>query len=369
MVNVPSESWSRRRKLRASRLTESTRPSTRVPRSPWWRWSAGDGTAVTARATAARSTTRTDLRMTAPFYGVPTVDPRRAARHRHAAPAVCDISRTALRCVPLLAQEGRDVDLVVADLERRALPRVHPRAAIARADVLARGPRRAAAVEAGGDDGHADLVAHRLVDDRAEDDVRVRVAGAVDDLGRLVDLEEPEVAAAGDVEQDAGGAVDGLLEQRRADGRLRGLGRAVLPRGRADAHQRAAGVVHDRADVGEVEVDQAGDRDQVRDALDALAQDVVGHAEGVEDRRAPLDDGEQAVVRDDDQRVDDLAQALDALLGLARAVGALELEGPRDDADGERADLVLGDVGDDRRRAGARAAALARRDEHHVRAL
>ena len=55
-----------------------------------------------------------------------------------------------------------------------------------------------------------------VVDDRAEDDVRVRVGGALDDLGRLVDLEQAEVAAAGDVEQDAGGALDGLLEQRRA---------------------------------------------------------------------------------------------------------------------------------------------------------
>src|SRR5206468_7102459 len=86
---------------------------------------------------------------------------------------------------------------------------------------------------------------------------------------------------------------------------------------------RSAGVVHDRANVGEVEVDQAGDRDQVGDALDALAQDVVGLLEGIEDRRPPLDDREQALVRDDDQRVDDLAQALDALLGLMRARGAL----------------------------------------------
>ena len=68
------------------------------------------------------------------------------------------------------------------------------------------------------------------------------------------------------------------------------LGRAVLAAGLADAHQRRAGVGHDRADVGEVEVDEAGDRDQVGDALDALAQDVVGLAERLEDRRAALDD-------------------------------------------------------------------------------
>ena len=49
-------------------------------------------------------------------------------------------------------------------------------------------------VEAGGDDGDPDLVAHLVVDDRAEDDVGVRVGDAVDDLGGRVDLEQAEVA-------------------------------------------------------------------------------------------------------------------------------------------------------------------------------
>ena len=51
------------------------------------------------------------------------------------------------------------------------------------------------------------------------------------------------------------------------------------------------------------------------------------------------------------------------------ALGALEVERPGDDADGQRADLVLGDLGDHGRRAGAGAAALARGDEDHVGAL
>ena len=33
--------------------------------------------------------------------------------------------------------------------------------------------------------------------------------------------------------------------------------RAVVAAGRADAHERRAGALHDRLDVGEVEVDQA----------------------------------------------------------------------------------------------------------------
>ena len=144
---------------------------------------------------------------------------------------------------------------------------------------------------------------------------------------------------------------------------------AALAGARPDAHQRGAGVGHDRADVGEVEVDEARDRDQVGDALDALAQHVVGLAERVEDARAALDDREQLLVRDHDQRVDHLAQAVDALLRLARALRALELERARDDADRERADLVLGDLGDHGRGARAGAAALARGDEDHVGAL
>src|SRR5215213_1466858 len=61
---------------------------------------------------------------------------------------------------------------------------------------------REALVEAGGYHGHAHPVAVVLVDDRAEDQVRVLVRGVVHDLRGLVDLEEPEVWPAGDVQDD-----------------------------------------------------------------------------------------------------------------------------------------------------------------------
>ena len=85
----------------------------------------------------------------------------------------------------------------------------------------------AVAVEAGGDDGDLELVAHALVDDGAEDDVGLRVGHLLDDLGRLVDLEEAQVGTAGDVEEDALGAADADLEQRAADGLASGFGGAV----------------------------------------------------------------------------------------------------------------------------------------------
>ena len=74
---------------------------------------------------------------------------------------------------------------------------------IARGADRARRPRLLAGIEPGGDDGHLHLVAHAVVDDGAEDDVRLRIGGLLDHLGRLVDLEQAEVRAAGDVEQDA----------------------------------------------------------------------------------------------------------------------------------------------------------------------
>ena len=59
--------------------------------------------------------------------------------------------------------------------------------------------------------------------------------------------------------------------------------------------------------------------------------------------------------------------SLDALVGRRLAARAFEAERRRDDADGERAELA-GDPRDDRRGAGAGAAALAGGDEDHVRA-
>ena len=94
----------------------------------------------------------------------------------------------------------------------------------------------ALAAEPGCDHGDLDLVAERLVDHGAEDDVGVLVRGPGDDLGGLVDLEEADVGAAGDVEQNPGRPFDRRLEERRRDGRrarLRPLGsrpmRAPMP--------------------------------------------------------------------------------------------------------------------------------------------
>src|SRR5205807_553715 len=120
--------------------------------------------------------------------------------------------------------------------------------------------------------------------------------------------------------------------------------------------------------VGEVEVDDAGLGDEVGDALDALAEHVVRHAEGLLERRLRAGDLREPIVRYDDQGVDLAAEGFDSLLGGVVANAAFEGERPGHDTDGERTRL-LGQLGDDGRRPGAGAAAHAAGDEDHVRVL
>jgi hypothetical protein len=85
----------------------------------------------------------------------------------------------------------------------------------------------------------------------------------------------------------------------------------------AGAHHRLAHLAHHRADrahVGEVEVDEAGHDHQVGDAGARPNEHLIGHAEGVGEGRLLVGDAEQVLVRDDDQRVDEALQLLDALL-------------------------------------------------------
>ncbi len=184
-------------------------------------------------------------------------------------------------------------------------------------------------------------------------------------LRGLVDLEETEVAAAGDGEQHPAGAVDGRLQQRGGDRHFGRGHRAVVAARRADAHERRAGLGHDGLDVREVEVDQTRGGDEVGDALDAGEQYLVRGLERVEHAHLAVRDRQQPVVGDDDQSVDILPQAGDAVLGLVGAPAALEGERPGDHTDRQGAQRA-GDVGDDGRAARAGAAALTRGDEDHV---
>ena len=123
-------------------------------------------------------------------------------------------------------------------------------------------------------------------------------------VGRLGDLEQTEIGSALEEQQNAVGALDGGLEQRRGDGLLGGGQGAPLAGGRADAHERASRILHDRLDVVEVDVDQARGGDELGDALDTLEENLVRLLESVNDADIPVGDLEEAVIGDDDKGVD-----------------------------------------------------------------
>ena len=106
----------------------------------------------------------------------------------------------------------------------------------------------------------------------------------------------------------------------------------LLALGLAGAHHRLAHLAHHRADVGEVEIDQARHDHEVGDAAHAHVQDLVGHLERVGEGRPLVGESEKVLVGDDDQRVDILLQLGQAGLREAHAVRALEVEGLGDHA-------------------------------------
>ena len=193
-----------------------------------------------------------------------------------------------------LFQERRDVDLVVGDLERRALAVVERDVAVAAGAARLLAARRAAraplwskpvaiTVTRTSSPIESSITAPKMMfESLSAAAATISAASLTSNRPRSwppVMLSRIPVAPSTD-SSSSGEAIAAFAASTAR----------VSPRAGADAHQRRAGVVHDRAHVGEVEVDQAGDRDEVGDALDALAQDVVGFAERLEDRRAALDD-------------------------------------------------------------------------------
>src|SRR5918994_1400533 len=178
---------------------------------------------ITTAANANARTTATDARRLA----------RRASLVTHRSPAIAEV-----------------IDRAALDLERRALAaqeaRRLERILGARGTLCLLGEGRdgsaCAAAEARGDDRHPDLARKTFVDGGAEDDVRVVGRGSAHGLGGVVHLEERQVLAARDREQDAAGADDLRVDERRAQGTVGRLAGSILAGREADAHEGGAGV-------------------------------------------------------------------------------------------------------------------------------
>jgi hypothetical protein len=187
----------------------------------------------------------------------------------------------------------------------------------------------------------------------------------LNDGAGLLHFGEFERGRSSDVDEDAACAVDSSgFEQGRGDCPLGSFDGALGAAGGGGAHHGISHAGHDRLHVGEVTVDDPRNRDDVRDALHALAQDVVGDAEGFKEAGV-FGDGEELLIGDDDGSVDRFHQLRDAALGLLHAALAFEGKGLRDHSNRERAHFA-GQRGDDGSGAGTGAAAEAGGNEDHV---
>ena len=104
---------------------------------------------------------------------------------------------------------------------------------------------------------------------------------------------------------------------------------------------------------------------QGRNTFHALAQNIIGRLEGVQQGDFFLADELQALVRDNDQRIHPVKQAFNTYLGNVQFALALKGKGLCDDAYGKDAKLFC-HLCHYRRGTRAGAAAHARRNERHL---
>ena len=127
-----------------------------------------------------------------------------------------------------------------------------------------------------------------------------------------------------------------------------------------------ARVLHHRGNVCKVKVDEARHSDQLRNVCNRLTEHAVRDFKRVLKGDLLFRYVLEALVRDDNQRVDILIQLVDAAQCLFQTLLTLKRERTGDNADSQNAHLT-GDLRHDRSRARTRTAAHTSGDEYHVR--
>ena len=121
-------------------------------------------------------------------------------------------------------------------------------------------------INACGDDGDPHNTLQAGIEGRSDDDVGVIIDFGANPVCGFVDLEQGDVHTAGDVDQHTLGPLHGgIVQQRVGDSRFRRIQGAAFAVGFTGAHHGLAHFAQNRADVGEVQIDQARHHHQVGD--------------------------------------------------------------------------------------------------------
>ena len=180
--------------------------------------------------------------------------------------------------------------------------------------------------------------------------------------GRFLQL---QIGRAGDIDQRAVGTLDAFFQQRRADGDFSCLGGAILASCGTDAEQCGARATQNSVDIVEVDVNVRVRRNQVGDALHAGQQGGVGGLERIDDADGAIGKLKQSIVRNHDQRIDFLAQILNAKCCGSRTLGTFKAERAGNHRNGQGTLLMRG-ASHDRACTGTGATTLTAGHEHHI---
>ena len=221
-----------------------------------------------------------------------------------------------------------------------------------------------------GDHGHGQAIFQFRVHRRAHDDLRA-FAVAADLFHHAVDLGHGQIFAARQAHQHGVGFRQraAFIQQRMREQFFHDFART----GRAggfDKGKRAFGmaVADERAQIVEMNLNQAGAREQLPDAAHAFDEQSAGDAERVEHARVFVNELERFLVRQADDAVGDGFQLFQTLLRLLLAAVAFARKRQRDKRQHERAGF-LGRAGQHGADAAARAAAKTGNDENDIRAF
>ena len=178
-----------------------------------------------------------------------------------------------------------------------------------------------------------------------------------------------QAIAAGNVDQDALRALNGIVFEQRTRNRANSrLGSPIRASGDSRTHYCVTLAAHNGFHVGKVAIDNARNGDDVRDALYRLSQNIVRDTECVKKTGALLYRFHQAFIGNDDDGVDAAHQILQGLFGLHHATLAFKRKRLGDHRYAQSAELA-GQRSHHRRGTAARSSAETGGNKNHVRAF
>jgi hypothetical protein len=156
---------------------------------------------------------------------------------------------------------------------------------------------------AGGYQGYTDGIFQGWINDRTKGYIGRVFNGLPDSFGNLVDFKEGHIVATTNIEEHAAGTTNTHIEKTTGNGFFCRTPGTIAPLPLPDAHQSCSRVMEDTAYISEVHVNHARYIDDLGDALNTLAQYVIGQLKGLSQATIASRSCQQAIVGNGDQGV------------------------------------------------------------------